>query len=232
MTFFLWTSIFSLNKVAFGYSREQMIAYVFLVLIVSAFVTAAPSNDNVGGEISNGDLNGFLIKPIGYLRYWLTRDWSSKLLNISFAVVEIVVLWTLFRPHIALASNYWQFGLGIGLCIIAALLYFVITKIAISIAFWAPEDTWGFMFIIWVCMETLSGMVFPLDILPQSVLSILNLTPFPYLVYYPIAIMVGRLTLQETLRVICQAGLQLSIYYWLMSKVWKKGLKNYSAYGG
>ena len=47
-------------------------AYVFLVLLITSFVMSAPSNDNVGGEISDGTLNKFLIKPIGYLRYWLT----------------------------------------------------------------------------------------------------------------------------------------------------------------
>src|SRR3990172_10036995 len=76
MTYFLWYSVFSSNTNVFGYSKEQMLAYVFLVLLVTSFVMSAPSNDNVGGEISDGTLNNFLIKPLGYLRYWFTRDWA------------------------------------------------------------------------------------------------------------------------------------------------------------
>jgi len=84
MTYFLWTSIFSSQTSVFGYTREQMVAYLLLALFVNSLVASAPSNDNVGGEVSNGTLNNFLVKPIGYLRYWFTRDLSSKLLNIIF----------------------------------------------------------------------------------------------------------------------------------------------------
>src|SRR3989344_1789920 len=85
MTFYLWQSIYSQNQIAFGYSQTQMMAYVFLVLLISAFVIATPSNDNIGGEISSGDLSNYLVKPISYLRYWFTRDLASKLLNFTFA---------------------------------------------------------------------------------------------------------------------------------------------------
>jgi len=231
MTYFLWTSIFFTNKIAFGYSKEQMMAYVFLVLLVSAFVFSAPSNEKVGEEIGNGDLNSFLIRPVGYLRYWLTRDWASKLLNISFACVEFFILWLIFKPQIALTNNAILLTIGLILCIFAAMIHFIVTKIALSVAFWAPENTWGFMFIIWVCIETLAGMVFPLDILPKATLNLINLTPFPYLIYYPIAILVGKYSIVSALQILLSALIQLGIYYVLMIGIWKKGLKAYSAYG-
>ncbi len=232
MTFFLWNSIFSQNKIAFGYTREQMMTYVFLVLIVNTFVIAAPSNDNIGGEIGSGDLNNFLVKPIGYLRYWITRDWASKLLNILFAMGEVSLLWMVFKPNISFSSSLLQILLGVVACIFAAILYFLMTKIALSVAFWAPENTWGFMFIIWVCMETLSGSVFPLNVLSSSIFEILKFTPFPYLIYYPIIILLGKLSIQQSLYVLIQALIQISVYYWIMIKIWKKGLKVYGAYNG
>jgi len=93
MTYFLWTSIFAYRTTVFGYTREQIMAYLLLVIFLYGFVGSCPSNDNVGGEVSSGALNNFLVKPIGYLRYWFTRDLSSKLLNTVFAVGEISLLW-------------------------------------------------------------------------------------------------------------------------------------------
>jgi len=81
MTYFLWTSIFAYRTTVFGYTREQIMAYLLLVIFLYGFVGSCPSNDNVGGEVSSGALNNFLVKPIGYLRYWFTRDLSSKLLE-------------------------------------------------------------------------------------------------------------------------------------------------------
>ena len=231
MTFFLWNSVFSSNTNVFGYSKEQMLAYVFLVLLITSFVMSAPSNDNVGGEISDGTLNNFLIKPIGYLRYWLTRDWASKLLNMLFAFFEFFLLWSLFRPQIYLSQSPVQLSLGIVLILISSLMYYLITKLVISIAFWTPENTWGLMFIVLVFMEILAGSIFPLDLLPKSIITLLQFTPFPYMIYYPIAILVGRIDTGVAVRILFQALALLSISYWLAIKVWKKGLKNYAAVG-
>ncbi len=231
MTYFLWHSVFSSNTHAFGYSKEQMMAYVFLVLLITSFVMSAPSNDNVGGEISDGTLNNFLIKPIGYLRYWLTRDWASKLLNMLFAVFEFTLLYFLFRPQIYFSESPLQIFLGLGLAVISALFYFVITKAAISVAFWTPENTWGLMFIILVFMEVLAGSIFPLDLLPKSVMTFLQFTPFPYMIYYPIAILVGKVDIFMATRIIFQSLALLFIYYWFTIKIWRKGLKIYAAVG-
>jgi len=231
MTYFLWNSIFSQNKIAFGYTKEQMMTYVFLVLLVTSFVMSAPSNDNVGGEISDGTLNNFLIKPVGYLRYWLTRDWASKLLNMLFAVFEFFLLWFLFRPQIYLSQSPVQLSLGVVLVIISSLIFFLITKLAVSTAFWVPENTWGLMFTVLVFMEILAGSIFPLDLLPKTIMTLLQFTPFPYMVYYPIAILVGRIDTTIAVRIIFQSLALLAVSHWLVMKVWRKGLKNYNAVG-
>ncbi|MDO8488480.1 MAG: ABC-2 family transporter protein [bacterium] len=231
MTFVLWNSVFSTNKMAFGYTREQMLTYVFLVLVVYAFVASAPSNDNIGGEISSGDLSNYLVKPISYMRYWLTRDWASKLLNIIFAAVETSLLYLWLRPQISLASSPLLIFLGVLMCVLAALIYYFLTKSAIFISFWTPESTWGLMFVVLVLLETLAGVIFPLDILPLWAGKLLQFTPFPYLVYLPIQILLGKFTLMQTLRLLLQAGLWVIGSWYIATKIWKSGQKVYGASG-
>ncbi|OGC92978.1 hypothetical protein A3D85_03365 [Candidatus Amesbacteria bacterium RIFCSPHIGHO2_02_FULL_47_9] len=224
MTYFLWTSIFSSQTSVFGYTREQMVAYLLLALFVNSLVASAPSNDNVGGEVSNGTLNNFLVKPIGYLRYWFTRDLSSKLLNIIFAIGEIALLYLLFRPSLYVSPSI----MSILLLISAVIIYFLLGKLAISIVFWAPEQTWGLMFIVLVLMEMLTGLIFPLDLLPRWAFSALQFTPFPYLIYFPLISAIGR---PVAFRFLLQSLFWVAILYYLVKKVWAKGLKTYSASG-
>ena len=231
MVFILWNSVFAVNKVAFGYTREQMLTYVFLVLIVSAFVASAPSNENIGGEISNGDLSNYLLKPVNYLKFWLTRDWASKLLNIIFAAGEVTLLYLWLKPQIFLAASLVTLVIGVVMCLVAALLYFYLTKIAVFVSFWAPENTWGAMFTILIAVEMLGGTIFPLDILPNWANTALQFTPFPYLVYYPIATLVGKLSLGQSVRILFQAIVLLSLIWYLAMKIWKNGLKVYQASG-
>ena len=231
MTYFLWNSIFSSRLTAFGYSREQMMAYVFLSLFISSLVLSSPSNDHMGGEISSGDLSNFLIKPINYLKYWFIRDISSKLLNVLLSVVEIALLWFIFRPVVSLSLSPLSVLAGLLSLILGSLLYYLFSKLAIFVTFWTPENTWGLMFLILVCLEMLSGMIFPLNILPSWAQTILQFTPFPYLVYYPISIIMGTADPWHIAKITLQTLLWVSTSWVLVKIVWRRGLMQYSAVG-
>lgn len=231
LTFILWNTVFASNQNIFGYSHEQMLSYIFLVMFSQALIMSAPSNENMGGEIANGDLSNFLVKPLGYLRYWFTRDLSSKLLNIIFSIGEITLLWLIFKPTTLLPTNPISILLGLIALGMAIVTYYFICRMAISIAFWAPEYTWGFMFLVLVCMEILSGIIFPLDVLPQAWQTVFNFTPFPYLIYHPLSILIGRYDIFTSLVLLGQSAVWLAITYLLVRLVWSAGLRVYSSIG-
>lgn len=231
MTYYLWNTIFSSRLTAFGYARDQMMTYIFLSLFVSSLIHSAPSNDHMGGEISSGDLSNFLVKPLHYLKYWFIRDLSSKLLNLLFAGGEIALLWLIFNPSFTASSSGYSVPVFVFFLILGILLYFLISKLAIFVSFWTPENTWGLMFFILVCLEMLSGLIFPLDLLPSWAYIALQFTPFPYLLYFPIAALLGKLSPAETIRVSAQFIAWILVSYFLVKRVWNAGLKAYSAVG-
>jgi ABC-2 type transport system permease protein len=231
MVYFLWHTVFLTKSVAFGYTQDQMMGYVFLVLFVVALVTSAPSNDNVGGEIASGDLSNYLLKPVGYLAYWFTRDAASKLLNLLFSLLELSLLFLFFQPTITFSSEPRIILVGVGLLLSSVLTFFFISKLIISVAFWVPENTWGLMFLVMVFMETLSGAIFPLNILPSSIRALVDLTPFPYLIYHPISVLVGNQSLIASLSTLIKSLIWLFLSILTLNFVWRKGLKAYSATG-
>lgn len=231
MTYFLWAGIFVTSTQVFGYSQNQMFTYIFMVLVVQALVLAAPSSDNIGGEIANGDLSNYLIKPVSYLKYWLTRDLSSKVFNIIFAIIELTIIWVILHPPVFLPSSLvTNIGFLIS-CILAALIYFFVSVSARFVAFWTPESTWGVSFVILVLIDILSGGIFPLNILPNWLFNLLQLTPFPYLLYFPIAIFVGQITGFTMVRILIQSAIYLLVMFYVNRFLWKKGLLFYSSEG-
>lgn len=231
MTYFLWAGIFTTNQNVFGYSQGQMLTYVFMVLLVSTLVLSSPSSDNIGGEIANGDLSNYLLKPVSYLKYWFTRDLSSKLLNIIFAFVEVTILWFLLKPEVQFPSNLVTLLAFIFSCLMAIVLYFFVNVTARLVSFWTPENTWGIAFVVLVLQEILGGGIFPLDILPKIVSTILQFTPFPYLIYYPAAIFLGKFQGWELIRILGQMGLWILIMSWLCRLTWRRGLMAYASEG-
>ncbi len=231
MTYFLWNSIFQSGSVIFGYSRNQMLAYVFLVLIIQSFILSAPSADNIGGEISGGELSNFLVKPVSYLKYWFTRDLSSKLLNLIFSLFEISFLWLILRPELYLSLNPLQVAGFLISCGLAVCINYFLNLLARVVTFWVPEYTWGLSFLLLISIEIFSGLIFPLDILPAAGRLALQLTPFPYLIYYPITMLIGKTTGFDLVRVLIQSSVWLLIVYSLSQYFWRKGLKVYGAEG-
>jgi ABC-2 type transport system permease protein len=77
----------------------------------------------------------------------------------------------------------------------------------------------------------LAGGIFPLDVLPHFLQIVLQLTPFPYLIYYPIAIFLGKITGLYLVRILLQTVLWTGLMYLVTKYLWRKGLKVYAAEG-
>lgn len=231
MVFFLWKGIFSSNASVFGYSQPQIITYVFLVLALQSLILSAPSADNIGGEIGNGDLSNYLVKPVGYLKYWFTRDMASKILNIFFSFGELFVVWLIFRPSLTLPTSPASFFGFLIAAAFALMIYYLLSAAARFLAFWTPENTWGVAFLILVFTEILAGGIFPLNILPKWAYISLQFTPFPYFAYFPIAIFTGKIVGLEMLRILVQSGFWFVLTYWMTKILWKKGIIAYQASG-
>ncbi len=231
MTYFLWKGIFVSNQNVFGYSQEQMLMYVFMVLAIQALVLSAPSADNIGSEIASGDLSNYLVKPIGYLKFWFTRDLASKLLNIMFATGEITLLWLLFKPKIELPGSIEAIVGFLIISVIAVGIYYFLNVITRFVAFWTPENTWPLAFLVLILIELFGGGIFPLDILPAWVSGLLQFTPYPYLIYFPISIFLGKITGLYLLKILIQSVIWLVIMYFIAKKVWQLGIKDYAASG-
>lgn len=232
IVFFLWDTVFAgPNSNIFGYDRSKILTYVFGLIIVRAFVLSARAVD-VGGEVSSGDLNNYLVKPISYFKYWLTRDLSSKALNIVFAIFETLILFLLLKPPFYLQTNPFLILAFLLSSFLAMLIFFYFLFITSAVPFWSPESTWGAQFLlINVFVEFLSGALFPLDILPAIAQKILNYTPFPYLIFFPVEVYLGKITGPALVSGLAVSFIWVFILAVVMKNIWGRGFKVYEAYG-
>lgn len=232
LVFFLWSSIFSgQRQELFGYNRDKILTYVFGILILRAIVLSARAVD-VAGEISRGDITNLLLKPINYFRYWMTRDISSKILNFSFAAVEATALYFILKPPFFVQTNPVNIVLFIISVILAVFIFFHLLFLVNMIAFWVPEAGWAgqFLFIV-IFTEFLSGGVFPIDILPGLAQKIIYSLPFPYLLFFPLQIYLGKFSTAIILRGLGIAVIWLLTLAFSANFVWDKGIKKYEAVG-
>ena len=232
LLFFLWSSVFKDPQTeVFGYNQEKILTYVFGILILRAIVFSARAVD-VAGEISNGDITNFLLKPVNYFKYWATRDIASKILNLGFSVIEITILFLILKPNLFLQTNLLTlFAVLISLTM-AVILFFCLLFITNMSAFWMPENGWAAQFLfIAIITDFLSGGVFPLDILPLAFQKVLYSTPFPYLLFFPLQVYLGKIAGLEVIRGLVTSFAWVFILFVAVKFIWVKGLRRYSAEG-
>jgi ABC-2 type transport system permease protein len=123
--------------------------------------------------------------------------------------------------------------LGLFLCsvVLTALLQFFISYALAMLAFWVLEVS-TFIFIVFAFEYIASGHLFPLDILPQGIQTALFLTPFPYQLYFPVSIYMGKVTGPDLVRgLLIQFGWVLTAYI-IARWAFRRGIRHYSAVGG
>lgn len=228
--YFLWEAIFKNGGVIFGYTREKILTYVFLTLVLRSLILGQRSMD-AAGEITDGRLSNYLLKPLNYHFYWFTRDMADKLLNIIFSAGEILVLFAVLRPPFFVQTDPAILLIFTVVVFLAMVLNFVLGSIASYFSFWTPGNSWGFWFIYLVFQDFLGGVVFPLDIFPQTIYNLVTLLPFPYLLFFPANVYLGKIAGEALTR-----GIILMIFWivaavWLFKKEWHLGLKTYQAEG-
>jgi ABC-2 type transport system permease protein len=227
--YFLWLTVSSPKNTVFGYSQTDILTYILGAAFLSSIVLSTRTHE-IGENINSGDLSNFLVKPFHYFGYWFARDIGDKASNISFAIVEIIVLFFLLKPPIFLQADPFFLVLTLVAIFFAIFLNFFIGCLLGMVGFWSP-DFWAPRFIFFVLIGFLAGAAFPLDIFPSGIQTLLQLLPFSYFLYFPLKLYLGMLSTQQILIGFSIAFCWILILSVLTNYVWKKGLKMYSAQG-
>lgn len=229
--YFLWNAVLSRNPDAFGYTSTQLLTYIIGTSLMRAIVMSSRSID-AQSEISSGDLSNYLVRPINYFHYWFSRDVADKLLNILFSIAEITLLFIWLKPPILVQTEPLFLGGFLLAAPLAMLMYFFFSFLVSMTTFWIPESGgWGQRFFIMIILEFFAGGLFPLDILPQPLDTILGKLPFAYFLNTPLQIYLGRLTSGEIIVSLASMAIWILLLRAMAYWVYERGLRVYGAYG-
>lgn len=227
--YFLWLVLVPSNTSLFGYDQFRILTYILASSLVSSIVLSSRSYA-VGDDINTGNLSNFLLRPINYLLYWFARDIGDKAMNILFSLIELTILFLILNPPLFVQTEVLYLLLTCMAICLAVIMYFFFSFLLGLLGFWSPE-VWAPRFIFVILLNFFSGGLFPLDILPKAIFSAFSLLPFPYLLYFPIKIYLGQLSLSEILMGATISSIWTVILYVLVLHVWRRGLLVYTAHG-
>jgi ABC-2 type transport system permease protein len=231
---FVWRAIYEGKgeggEVA-GYPLSQMISYYLVVTLVDMTTAVTEDDWQIAADIREGTISQFLLKPIDYLAYRFTLFLSGRAIYTACAIVPVGCFILYLREHFILPPDWTAAG-GFALSVLmTATLQFLISYTMALLAFWILEIA-TVIFILFAFEYVAGGHMFPLDILPPALRTALELTPFPYLLYFPVSVYLGRATGPALVSGLCVQAIWIVLAYCLARFVWSRGIRKYGAYGG
>jgi ABC-2 type transport system permease protein len=235
---FLWKAIFeavdasgNTNNQIVGYSYHDMVAYYLLVMIGRAFSSMPGLATGIARDIRTGVVKKYLIQPIDMLGFLLLYRMGHKLVYYGVAVAPFALVFFLCRSFFPGWPDAITLLAFFASLVMSFLLGFFLEAALGMIGFWFLEVS-SLLFVYMLFSFFFSGHMFPLDMLPGMMKTLVKLTPFPYLAYFPAAIFLGKihgaslakgLSVQLFWVLLFIAVSRLAFYY---------GTKRYSGYGG
>ncbi|MEG3437562.1 ABC-2 family transporter protein [Pannus brasiliensis CCIBt3594] len=210
----------------FGLDSLQFARYFFAVFLVRQFTTIWVIWE-FEREIIEGILSFRLLQPIDPVWHHVARHLSEKITRLPFIVFFIVLFFLLYPSAFWVPSikSVLLFAMAI---VLAFTVRFTIQYTFAMLAFWteranALEQFWYLFYIF------LSGMIAPLEVFPEAVREVVLWTPFPYLIYFPAALLIDLpVNLGRGILVISSWGI---VFFFLNRWLWRKGLRHYSGMG-
>ncbi len=225
----VWTSIANQNGDVNGFTANDFTTY-YMVLLICDQVTSNIVIHTFGYKIQDGSLSGELIKPIHpMLTNALINNIAFKTLSIIGFIPIWIALFFLFKPDF---SNVALSGilLAIPAMIMGFFIGYLLSAAITALAFWTTR-VYSIHEFYFALILLFSGQFVPLPLMPKLVQDIAQYLPFQLFLYYPIQLILGKLSTAQIIQGFASGVVWLGISMFLFNLVWRNGVKRYSAVG-
>lgn len=223
---FVWNAVFQGRSEVHGYTREGMLAYVLAGSVVTQVISTSPVSV-MSERIGQGEMTSVLLKPIG-----LFDDVIAGYLSDGIAsALALGVIATGVGFYLQLGGEFMFNSASVVVVLISMLVTFLLSCVVGCASFWMVNSM-PIVFLMQAVSVALSGALFPLDVLPESLGTILSYLPTAYMGFYPIQAVTKGIS-DEELRTVLLVGVVWILAFGAMLKpLFRSGLKSYDAVGG
>ena len=225
----VWRSVANSQGGVSGLTANDFTTY-YLTLLIVGKLTEEITIHILAYKVQDGSLSGDLLRPVHPI---LT---STLVYNLAFKALTFLVLipiwlglYLLFRPDFSAVT-----GANVLLAVPAVVLgfatNFLLGAIITCVAFWTTR-VYSLSEFIYGFVMLLGGTFVPLDLLPDAAQRIAHLLPFQLFLYFPIQLILGRLTPAEIGWNFTLQGIWLVLTVVGFHYMWREGVKRFSAVG-
>ncbi len=224
----VWSTVAKTQGGSVGdYTAGDFAAYYLALMLVNQ-VTYTWIMWEYDYRIRQGLLSVALLKPVHPIHSDIADNISSKLITLPVMLVIAGGLALLFKPSAVFVP--WALAAFLPALLLAFLIRFLLEWTLAQAAFWTTRVS-AINQAYFVLLLFLSGQIAPISLFPHAIQVAAAILPFRWMVYFPVELLLGRLTLTETLVGLGAQALWLIAGFLFVRLIWRAGVRVYSAVG-
>lgn len=231
IAYFLWLSVFQTTgkESIKGFTLDKMIIYYLLAPLILR-IQQGLSIGAISQDIYDGALSKYLLYPINFFGFKVL----THLARSSVYLVQLFLICGLFAIFFN-KTNVLDFGAVQAAQFVIAMFFisisfFFLNALAELVAFWA-DYIWSLGVILRFMVGFFGGSLIPLVFFPEWASSALAYTPFPYMISFPISILLGGVSWEVFLANLSIIGGWTLLFIFFSSRIWKVGRLRYTGVG-
>lgn len=194
----IWSAIFTQRELVDGFTFEAMLFYY----VASSFLASLDSSGDVCSTVASwirgGQFSKQMVLPVNPQGYFCAKTLGVAGYSAIFSVAAIALVAVISRFGMMFGGNAASMALAVvmvplGISSMVCYYYFI------GLTAFKFQDVGFFLYIQWTVRDFLTGSMVPLFLLPDGVLRMVRFLPFPHVVYTPVMLFMGRMSLAEGL---------------------------------
>ena len=229
----LWSTVYGVGVSEdnlSNYSYQMMLTYTILGHCLDKFTGDVNLQLRVSSEIRDGVISKYLLLPVSYFNTNVSYLITNRLVYFVTLIIPYLAVIFCFRSQFMFNTEPLYYLVFIVAILMAIFISFMVNHLIALATFWLKDVTSLYVF-TQSTFSFLAGGYFTLDLLPAWAFNLLMHTPFPYILYFPVAIYMKKLDPGQIQHYGLIACIWIVILLVLNAIVWKRGVKRYSADG-
>jgi len=211
-----------------GYTAGEFAAYYIILMLIN-HLTFTWIMQTFQFRIQYGQLSYDLLRPIHPIHSDICDNIAYKIVQMTVMLPALAILVWLFEPEFDVDAR--SVAIAVPVIVLAFMVRFLLEWSIALAAFWTTRIV-AINNSYFALMMFLSGRIAPVALLPAWLRSLSEVLPFYYVVAFPVEILTGNLPGDRIASGIGMLCVWLVMAFALVTLLWKRAVRTFSAVGG
>jgi ABC-2 type transport system permease protein len=223
-----WTAVYANSTEIAGLSLDQTLNYIFLGQIFSPALYTGVLFE-FGSLLRRGEMAIALLRPIDIQGYFYTSSVTQMVFDLILKIPLAIFIWLVFGLRLSSDPVTWLVFLVT--LFLGYTVLFCFDYILACAAFYSTE-VWGLSVLRFGVANFASGLLVPLDMMPEWLRQIAAVLPFSQALYSPVSILSGITPISEAPRIWLFQLIYLGILLLLSRLLFNRAVRTITVQGG